>query len=153
MPVHSVEYLHASWRDLRAVLALEEACFGADAWPWIDVLVALSLPDAVRIKAQVGAEVVGFVFGERRDRRRVGWISSLAVAPGHRRQGIARELLRRCELELSTRQLRLALRRANEGALALYLSEGYRQSEVWPAYYRDGEDGLVMGKSGRANAG
>ncbi len=153
MPVHSVEYLHASWRDLRAVLALEEACFGADAWPWIDVLAALSLPDAVRIKAQVGAEVVGFVFGERRDRRRVGWISSLAVAPGHRRQGIARELLRRCELELSTRQLRLALRRANEGALALYLSEGYRQSEVWPAYYRDGEDGLVMGKSGGANAG
>jgi ribosomal-protein-alanine N-acetyltransferase len=83
----------------------------------------------------------------------VGWISSLAVAPGFRRQGIARELLRRCELELSTRLLRLALRRTNEGALALYLSEGYHQLEVWPAYYRDGEDGLVMGKPGGANKG
>lgn len=153
MPVHTVEYVHASWRDLRAVLALEEACFGADAWPWIDVLAALSLPDAVRIKAQVGADIVGFVFGERRDRRRVGWISSLAVAPGYRRQGIARELLRRCELELATRLLRLALRRTNEGARALYLSEGYRQIEVWPTYYRDGEDGLVMGKPGGANGG
>ena len=153
MPVPSVEYRHASWRELRPVLALEEACFGADAWPWIDVLAALSLPDAVRIKAQVGTATVGFVFGERRDRRRVGWISSLAVAPGFRRQGIARELLRRCELELSTRLLRLALRRTNEGALALYLSEGYRQIEVWPAYYRDGEDGLVMGKPGSANKG
>ena len=148
MSVDSVEYLRASWRDLRAVLALEEACFGIDAWPWIDVLAALSLPDAVRIKAKVGVQVVGFVFGERRDRRRVGWVSSLAVAPGFRRQGIARELLRRCELELAAQMLRLALRGTNEGAMALYLSEGYRQIEVWPAYYRDGEDGLIMAKPG-----
>jgi len=148
LSVHSVEYRRASWRDLRAVLALEEACFGDDAWPWIDVLASLSLPDAVRIKAQIDVQVVGFVFGERRDRRRVGWVSSLAVAPAFRRQGIARELLRRCELELAAHMLRLALRRTNAGALALYLSEGYRQIEVWPAYYRDGEDGLIMGKPG-----
>jgi ribosomal protein S18 acetylase RimI-like enzyme len=57
-------------------------------------------------------------------------------------------LLRRCEVELAAQELRLALRRTNEGALGLYLSEGYRQIEVWPAYYRDGEDGLIMGKPG-----
>jgi len=123
------------------------ACFGPDAWPWLDVLAALSLPDAVRIKAEAGGELIGLVLGERRDRRRVGWVASLAVAPAFRRQGIARELLRRCEAELRTPQLRLALRQTNDAALALYLNEGYRKIEVWPAYYRDGEDGLVMGKS------
>lgn len=145
-----IELVRASWRDLRAVSALEEACFGSDAWPWIDVLAALSLPDAVRLKAQTDARLVGFVFGERRDRRRVGWISSLAVDPAFQRQGTGRELLRRCERQLATASLRLALRRTNEPALALYLSEGYRQVEVWPGYYRDGEDGLVMGKPGPA---
>jgi len=151
--VPTVDYLRASWRDLRPVLGLEVACFGPDAWPWIDVLAALSLPDAVRIKAEAGGELIGLVLGERRDRRRVGWVSSLAVAPAFRRQGIARELLRRCEAGLRTPQLRLALRQTNDAALALYLNEGYRKIEVWPAYYRDGEDGLVMGKPAEPGRG
>ncbi len=129
-------------------MLLEEACFTADAWPWIDVLAALSLPEAVRIKAQAGAHVVGVVFGERRDRRRVGWVSSLAVHPDFQRRGIGRELLRLCERALDTRLLRLALRRSNVVALQLYQSAGYLEIEVWPGYYRDGEDGLVMGKPG-----
>jgi len=118
----TVDYLRASWRDLRPVLGLEVACFGPDAWPWIDVLAALSLPDAVRIKAEAGGELMGLVLGERRDRRRVGWVSSLAVAPAFRRRGIARELLRRCEAELRTPQLRLALRQTNDAALDAFIA-------------------------------
>jgi ribosomal-protein-alanine N-acetyltransferase len=135
-----------TWRDLRAVMALERLCFERDAWPWIDVLAALSLPAGVRRGAQIEDILVGFVLGERRDRGQTGWIASLAVHPGYRRRGIGRELLAVCELELGTPRLRLALRRSNQAALQLYRNAGYAYLETWKGYYPDGEDGWIMGK-------
>ena len=51
-----VEVRPASWRDLRPVLRLERMCFQADAWPWIDVLAALTFPETVRYVAEVPAD-------------------------------------------------------------------------------------------------
>jgi ribosomal-protein-alanine N-acetyltransferase len=45
---------------------------------------------------------------------------------------------------LGSDRIRLSLRRSNEHALALYRQVGYAQVGVWPEYYRDGEDALVM---------
>ena len=33
-----------TWRDIRALYALEKACFGADAWPWIELMAVLAFP-------------------------------------------------------------------------------------------------------------
>ena len=135
----------ATWRDLRAIARLEKACFGRDSWPWFELLGALTFPGTVRIKAQLGEQIVGFAIGDRRTfNRELGWIASIGVDPGHRRQGIGRQLLKACEERLSTRRVRLSLRSSNEAALALYRSSGYRRVDSWPKYYRDGEDALVM---------
>lgn len=133
----------ASWRDVMAIYRLSQLCFGQDAWPWLDILAALSAPGAVRFKALVEEELVGYVIGDRRSRR-LGWIASIAVHPDHRRQGWGTRLLVEAERHLDRSIIRLTLRRSNEAALALYRGHGYRQVEVWPAYYHDGEDGLVM---------
>ncbi|MGH2621377.1 MAG: GNAT family N-acetyltransferase [Anaerolineales bacterium] len=134
----------ASWHDLRPIVALEKICFGRDSWPWMEILAALSLPGTIRLKAERNAEIIGFVIGDRRGRKDLGWVASIGVHPTYRRHGVGRQLLAACERELGTPRVRLSLRRSNEHALALYRQVGYAQVGVWPEYYRDREDALVM---------
>ena len=134
----------ASWHDLRPIVALEKICFGRDSWPWMEILAALSLPGTIRLKAERNMEIIGFAIGDRRGRKDLGWVASIGVHPTYRRQGVGRRLLAACEQELGTPRVRLSLRRSNEHALALYHQVGYAQVGVWPDYYRDGEDALVM---------
>ncbi len=136
----------ATWRDLRVLQVLEKACFGREAWPWIDLLAALTLVETVRLKAEVSDRMVGFIIGDRRRHQGLGWIATLGVHPDYRRQGIGRQLLTLCEQQLSMRRVRLTLRQSNVAAFALYRGVGYREVDVWQRYYRDGEDGIVMEK-------
>jgi ribosomal protein S18 acetylase RimI-like enzyme len=136
----------ATWHDLRAIVALEKACFGRDAWPWVDVLAALIFADTVRLKAVAKGQAVGFVIGDRRRRQGVGWIASLGVHPDLRRRGIGRQLLEACERELAMPRIRLTLRRSNTSARRLYEEAGFVEIDVWSRYYLDGEDGVVMEK-------
>jgi ribosomal-protein-alanine N-acetyltransferase len=137
----------AGWRDFRQVLQLERACFEHDAWPWIDILAALTFPDTVPLKAVEAGLVVGFAIGDRRRREGMGWIASIGVHPDWRRRGLARRLLRACEASLGTLHVRLTLRASNTSALLLYQSSGYVDAGRWRNYYRDGEDAIVMEKS------
>jgi ribosomal-protein-alanine N-acetyltransferase len=125
---------------------LEKICFQRDAWPWIDILAALTFPETVRLKAVIGEEVVGFVFGDRRRRLKVGWIASIGVHPDMRRKGIGYLLLEACEKELGTPRVRLALRPSNLGAKQLYLKAGYIEVDQWDRYYANGEDAIIMEK-------
>jgi ribosomal protein S18 acetylase RimI-like enzyme len=143
----------ASWRDFPGILALERVCFGRDAWPWIDLLAALTFPGTVRLKAVCAEQMIGFVIGDRRRGRGLAWIASLGVHPTYRRRGVGRRLLEACEQELATARIRLTLRRSNQAALQLYLGEGYSEVGVWARYYRDGEDAVVMEKRRQAEAG
>jgi len=128
-------------------MALEKAAFDHDAWPWIDILAALTFPETTRLKALVDENVVGVAFGDLRRHEDVGWIASIAVHPTFRRQGIGRQLLAATEAALGTRRIRLTLRRSNDGARLLYEQAGYVLIDEWPRYYRNGEDGLVMEKA------
>lgn len=141
-----LQILRASWRDFRPVLALERASFPHDAWPWIDVLAALTFPDTVRLMATWEDTPAGFVIGDLRRREDLGWIATIGVRPDFRRRGIGRSLLRACEEAMGTARVRLTLRESNAGAHQLYLQEGYTQIDVWNRYYRDGEAGIVMEK-------
>lgn len=136
----------ATWRDFRRILNLERICFQREAWPWIDVMAALTFPQTVRIKAELEDRIVGFVVGDRRERGRVGWVASIGVCPEHRGQGIGKILLAACEEELATSKVRLVLRPSNSEAKFLYLSFGYKEVDLWQRYYANGEDGLVMEK-------
>ena len=138
--------LPATWRDWRAVMVLEKLCFGRDAWSALDVAAALTVPDSVRLKAELDEEMVGFVVGDIRRHQQVGWIATIAVHPKYRRRGLGRRLLRACEQALAMPRIKLTLRVSNSVALSLYKQEGYQQVQFWRDYYAGGEDALVMEK-------
>lgn len=127
-------------------MALEKACFPNDAWPWLDILAALTFPGTVRLKAVLAGQVVGFVIGDRRQRAGVGWIASIGVHPELRRLGIGRKLLLACEQALGTPSIRLTLRPSNLSALRLYQACGYVEIDRLDRYYRNGEGAIVMEK-------
>ena len=136
----------ASWRDLHDLNRLEHACFDQDAWPMLDLLGVLTFPGVVRLKADWEGKMVGFIGGESRDHHQTGWIITLGVLEEFRGHGMAQALLEECEKKLGTRTMRLCVRINNEPAIRLYKKAGYIQVEIWPQYYRGGEDALVLEK-------
>ncbi|MEA4811342.1 MAG: N-acetyltransferase [Anaerolineaceae bacterium] len=136
----------ASWKDLNQVWELEKKCFSKqDAWPYLDLLAALSFPGLVRYKACDGQNLVGFVGAEVKEG--LGWITTIEVDPAYCGKGIGRALLGQAEAALQKEQVRLITRQSNLHAIHLYEGAGYQAIGVWPAYYVGGEDGLVFEKS------
>jgi len=74
----------------------------------------------------------------------------IAVKPSARGQGLGRRLLRissEALLALGISDLHLEVRVSNTGARHLYESEEWRSTGLRKAYYRDGEDAALYGKS------
>ncbi len=92
--------------------------------------------------------LVGFIATDVRAHEKAAWIATIGVHPEYRRQGIGTALLRACESQLLGRVscIRLCVRASNEPAIDLYLREGYSKNGLWPRYYHNGEDALVMEK-------
>jgi ribosomal protein S18 acetylase RimI-like enzyme len=136
----------ATLSDLGTLRGLEKECFGQDAWPWLDLVLVLTLPGVIRLKAMVNGKMVGFISGERRVHEKCGWITILCVDPAYRKRGIAQGLLRQCEIQIKMNTIRLSVRRSNTDALRLYDQAGYHSHTVWKKYYSGGEDALVLEK-------
>jgi ribosomal protein S18 acetylase RimI-like enzyme len=141
-----VEIVPAAWRDLGALRTLERVCFPKDAWPLLDLIGVLSFPNVVRLKAVINNEMVGFVAGDIRSSNGLAWIATIGVLPDYRRRGVATQLLRACEERLSTYTIRLSVREDNIPAITLYMKLGYKRVGMWPAYYQDGSDAIVLEK-------
>ena len=143
-----MEIATASFFDISALNNLERACFERDAWPFLDLIAVLTFPDVIRLKAMdVDGKMIGFVAGDPHPSEGFSWIATIGVMPEFRRRGIARDLLRACELQLKTPRVRLSVRASNDGAIKLYEQEGYRRVDVWQSYYNDGEAAIVMEKA------
>ena len=141
-----MEIQAANLIDLAALRKLENVCFEKDAWPILDLIAVLTLPEVIRLKAVEAGEMIGFVAGDTRHSNGAAWISTIGVDPRFQRRGIGRALLAACEARINLPTVKLSVRMSNNGAIALYEREGYRTTEVWRGYYSDGEDGLVMEK-------
>jgi ribosomal-protein-alanine N-acetyltransferase len=139
------EILPAGWRDLGALRQLEKVCFPKDAWPLLDLIGVLSLPNVVRLKAVCDDKMIGFVAGDQKSGD-LAWIATIAVLPEFRRQGIAAALLQECETHLDVARIRLSVRLGNTGAIRLYEHFGYQRVDIWSKYYQDGTDALVFEK-------
>jgi ribosomal protein S18 acetylase RimI-like enzyme len=132
--------------DLSQMRAIEKACFPLDAWPLLELITVLILPNLVKIKAEVDGKMVGFIGGDAHRGENVGWITTLGVLPQFQRLGIATALLDACEQEMGMPVVKLTVRKSNFTAQRLYFERGYREVEVWERYYEGGEDGLILCK-------
>jgi len=141
-----MEIVAASLLDLSALTQLEHACFGKDAWPFLDLIAVLTYSGVVRLKVIEDGRMIGFAAGDPHPSEGFSWIATIGIAPEYRRRGIGRQLLRACEAKLETPRIRLSVRASNDGAIRLYEQEGYQRIEVWQSYYNDGEAAIVMEK-------
>ena len=125
------------------IAALERVCFPADPWPeelidrWIDrYTVAVDGNGAV-----TGFLVLSSVLDE-------GSVDNVAVAPEHRRRGIADALVAdavRCAREAELAVLTLEVRASNDPAIRLYEKHGFREVGRRRNYYeKPREDAILM---------
>jgi ribosomal protein S18 acetylase RimI-like enzyme len=93
--------------------------------------------------------MVGFIVGIV-EPDATGHITTLGVAPEHRRRGVANRMLVKVEEGFRRRGVRIArleVRSVNTGAQELYDKLGFSVTQRLPRYYSNGGDGLLMIKS------
>jgi len=93
--------------------------------------------------------MAGFVIGLV-EPDHTGHVTTVGVAPDHRRRKLAKRLMLRVEdgfRRRGVRMVRLEVRSVNLPAQQLYLSLGYTVTQRLPKYYSNGGDGLLMIKS------
>jgi ribosomal-protein-alanine N-acetyltransferase len=137
--------------DLDAVLAIERASFGADAYD--RNLFAELFEKCGRLfpVAAAGTGVRAYAVAATAMRRETlcAELVSVAVGPAWRGQGMASALLRGTLRRLRLRRVHrvtLAVRVSNRRAQALYAKFGFARSRRIRRYYEDGEDGFVLCK-------
>ncbi|MEP6923145.1 MAG: GNAT family N-acetyltransferase [Pyrinomonadaceae bacterium] len=130
---------------------LDKRCFvNGEAYSRATLQYLLGEPNGLsyRIVLSSGA-MVGFII-TMLETDGTGHITTIGVAPEHRRQGLAYRLLQKAEnayLQRNVRLMRLEVRTANTGAQQLYACAGYAVMQRLARYYANGGDGLLMIKS------
>jgi len=101
-----------------------------------------------RVVMQSGV-MAGFVIGLL-EPDHTGHITTIGIAPEHRRRRLASCLMETIEAGFRRRDVRivrLEVRSSNMSAQKLYSSLGYSVTQKLPKYYSNGGDGLLMIKS------
>ena len=139
----------ASSDDIPALMHLESVSFEADRFSRRTFQHLLTRAHGATLVATDRRRVRGYATILLRRGTRVARLYSIAVAPGVRRRGLARDLL--AAAERTARRggaccLRLEVRADNTAARALYSRAGYRRLGVTPRYYADGMDAARLEK-------
>jgi ribosomal-protein-alanine N-acetyltransferase len=140
----TITHLDECWR-------LDQRCFvDGEAYSRDTFEYLLTSPESVAYRAVTpDGALIGFVVGLV-EPDRTGHITTLGVAPEHRRRGIAERMLARVEEGFRRRHIstvRLEVRSVNTGAQELYRKLGYAVTQRLPRYYSNGGDGLLMVKA------
>ena len=148
----NVELRKLELRDLAAIETIERQSYPT---PWSRSMFAseLAKPSSLSLGAFApdAGELVGYLIISRYVD---AWhVMNVAVAPDHRRQGIARTLLDRLFELTSTDERRgytLEVRVSNEEAIHLYEKLGFEARGLRRGYYTDNrEDALIMWRDAR----
>ena len=140
----SVAQIEECWR-------LDQRCFlDGEAYSRETFDYLLTAPESVsyRVVTQNNA-MAGFVIGLV-EPDHTGHITTIGIAPEHRRRQLASRLMEKTEegfRQRDVRLVRLEVRSANGAAQKLYISLGYTVTQRLPRYYSNGGDGLLMVKS------
>lgn len=139
-----VAQLDECWR-------LDQRCFvDGEAYSRDTFEYLLTSPESVAYRAvTTHGAMVGFIIGLV-EPDRTGHITTVGVAPEHRRRAIARRMMEKIEEGFARRSVttvRLEVRAVNIGAQRLYVKMGYTMTQRLLRYYSNGGDGLLMVKS------
>jgi ribosomal-protein-alanine N-acetyltransferase len=124
----------------------------APAWGAARISWHVRHADSVVLTARSGLALAGFAIMRFADD--VAHLNLLAVAPAHRRRGVARRLVQWLEetaLTAGTFIVGLELRAGNEAARAFYRKLGYRELGQIPGYYQGVESAVRMVRDVRAS--
>ena len=140
----TVTQLDECWR-------LDQRCFiDGEAYSRDTFEYLLTAAESVSYRAVTPAGLmVGFIVGLV-EPDHTGHVTTLGVAPEHRRRRIAHRMLQKVEdgfRRRDVRIIRLEVRAVNTGAQQLYNNLGYTITQRLPRYYSNGGDGLLMIKS------
>jgi ribosomal-protein-alanine N-acetyltransferase len=140
----TVAQLDECWR-------LDQRCFiDGEAYSRETFEYLLTSPESVSYRAVTpDGTMVGFIVGIV-EPDATGHVTTLGVAPEHRRRRIAERMLLKVEdgfRRRGVRITRLEVRSVNTGAQDLYRKLGYAVTQRLPRYYSNGGDGLLMIKS------
>jgi len=118
-------------------------------WRWTAKRVAASIaaPNVNVLVARSDGRIVGFAIMRYGDDD--AHLDLLAVAPQHRRRGVATQLLEwleKCASVAGTFRIALEVRASNRGAQLFYERMGYRTLGPLPDYYQGREGALRMGR-------
>jgi len=138
--------------QLKEVLKLNLRCFKAGenyTKHTFSYLLGETNSLSYRIVTPTG-QMAAFIFIMTSREDGTGHITTIGVAPEHRRRGVANKLLRHAEEALRTRGINvvmLEVRVGNRAAQNLYRGFDYAIVQRLPKYYNNGEDGFLRVKS------
>ena len=113
------------------------------SWRWTPRRVARSIRDSATnvVVARKGRDFAGFSIMKYEDDE--AHLLLMAVAPGHRRQGVASAMWRWLDATVRTAGIGSVLvesRARNEAALTFYRGLGFEDAGLYPGYYEGVED-------------
>ena len=150
-PITTYKILPLTLDDISDVLRLNLRCFrNGDNYTKYTFEYLLNEPRTLsyRVVTEAG-EIVGFAFVMVKDHN-AAHLTTIGVAPEHRRRRIAGSLLAHIERALRAREVNtimLEVRVSNAAAHDLYRRWGYSVVQRIEKYYNNGEDCFLMMKS------
>jgi ribosomal-protein-alanine N-acetyltransferase len=139
--------------DLDRILEVEHESFGKDAYDRKLFAKYLAVRGVLFLVGASGPHICGYSLAVASNGR--AELVSIAVAPRHRRKGIARSLIESTLRRLQRRgvnRVSLTVKIGNDSARALYEEYGFVKTRTVRAYYEDGADGMRMVREWRAPA-
>jgi [ribosomal protein S18]-alanine N-acetyltransferase len=138
-------------KQLDEVCRLNQRCFKkGENYNRQTLSFLLSEPNVLSYRAATpSGEMTAFIFVTT-GADGTGHVTTVGVAPEHRRRGLAQKLLVHAEAALRRRHIsmiRLEVRVSNIAAQSLYRQFGYATVQRLENYYNNGEDGFLMVKS------
>jgi [ribosomal protein S18]-alanine N-acetyltransferase len=142
---------HFRERDMDAILRIEHASFGRDAYDRNLFADFYHKCGDLFLVAEGTGRIWGYMLTCARPRSgtQTAQLVSVAVAPEARREGVASALMDSTLRRLRRRRVKrfsLAVKVTNRRALAFYRKYGFQQLRILPQYYEDRKDAWLMAR-------
>jgi ribosomal-protein-alanine N-acetyltransferase len=137
-------------KQLKEVWKLNQRCFiNGESYPKSTLNYLLTSSNTLSYRAVTAKdEMAGFIFITVQDG--TAHLTTIGVAPEHRRRGLAQMMINHIEEALRKREISmisLEVRVSNFAAQNLYRQLDYAVMQRLAKYYNNGEDGFLMVKS------